>query len=223
MSELLQVQSDFDRIARLLETRREEPEPYDRFLLQQVPSPCGNLLEVGSGPGRMARLLAKRAEHVIGIDASRHMTSLAQSRSTSSPGPTFVCADFMAHDFGDQRFDCVFSVTTLHHMDAAAAVERIKCLLSPGGVVVIHDVRAVAGKSDLISSGLRATANGEIVHWLLQRVRNRGALARAWHDHGVSDTYLDMHGVNQLCAAHLPGARVFNHPLWRYTIVWKKS
>ena len=223
MSELLRVQSDFDRIARLLETRGEQDEPYDRFLLRQVPSPCERLLEVGSGPGRMARLLSKRAGRVTGIDASPQMVSLASARTPSGDNAHFICADFMTHDFGGERFDCVFSVTTFHHMSNVPALERMKTLLAPGGVLIVHDVRAVTGTRDLVASGLRATATGEILHWVAQRMRNRGELARAWHDHGATDEYLDMAGVRALCAAHLPGARIYNHPLWRYTIIWRPA
>jgi SAM-dependent methyltransferase len=220
MSHLHQVRSDFDRIAHLLETRRERAEIYDGFLLQQVPPQCTDLLEVGSGTGRMARLLAARAQRVTGMDASPQMTALASSRARSDDRVCFICADFMTHDFAHHRFDCIFSVTTLHHMPNGPALERMKSLLAPGGVLIIHDVRAVAGTRDLVVSGLRATATGEILHWVAQRMRNRGELARAWHDHGATDEYLDMAGVRALCAAHLPGAHIFNHPLWRYTIIW---
>jgi ubiquinone/menaquinone biosynthesis C-methylase UbiE len=220
---LEKIQSDFDRIARLLSTRPERPGPYDPFILRQVPEPCDSLLDVGSGSGRMARLLSARARSVLAIDASPAMTELARARSGSVASLRFLCADFMAHDFGHERYDCVFSVTTLHHLPHGAALERMKMLLKPGGVLVIHDLRATAGWRDWISSGVRATTSGEIIPWLARRLGNRGEIARAWRDHGATDEYLRMPAVRTLVAAHLPGARVIDHPLWRYTVVWRNA
>jgi SAM-dependent methyltransferase len=223
MSELSRIRSDFDRIARLMATRPEEPEPYDRFLLSRVPGRCDRLLEVGCGSGRMARLLTARARHVVGIDASPQMIEMGQSRSASFTSLQFVCDDFMTHPFGTAQFDCVFTVTALHHMEYVAALTRMKSLLAPGGTLIIHDVRAAAGPGDWLSSGVRAAARGEILRWVARRLRTRGELARAWSDHGASDEYLDMSRVRALCASHLPGAQVYNHALWRYTIVWNQG
>jgi SAM-dependent methyltransferase len=221
--ELERVRDDFDRIARLMASRPEQPEPYDRFLRAQVPGSCGRLLEVGCGSGRMARLLTAHARHVTAIDASPQMIELARARSRAFATLELVCADFMTYPFAEAQFDCVFTVTTLHHMAHAPALERMKTLLVSGGTLVIHDVRAVAGAGDWLTSGMRAVATGEVAHWMVQRARNRGELARAWRDHGATDTYLDMNGVRALADAHLPGTTVFNHALWRYTIVWRKT
>jgi SAM-dependent methyltransferase len=217
---LEKIQTDFDRIATLLARRPEKVEPYDDFLLQKVPDHCGSLLEVGSGAGRLGRLLTTRAETVVGIDASREMTALARARSQSYPTIRFECADFMEYPFGDARYDCVLSVTTLHHLPAGPALARMKSLLNPGAVLILHDVRAPSGIMDWIRSGLKATLTGEIRYWLWRRLSDRGDLSRAWRDHGSTEEYLQMEDVRSLCAEHLPGARVYSHPLWRYTIEW---
>jgi SAM-dependent methyltransferase len=219
---LEKIRADFDRIARFLAVRPEEPEPYDHLLLSMVPASCRELLEVGCGSGRMARLLAGRAHHVIGIDASAQMIELARARATGVPSLDFVCDDFMTHSFAGQEFNCVFTITTLHHLEYGPALGRMKSLLAPGGTLIVHDVRAAAGASDWLGSGIRATARGEIAGWLARRMRTRGGLAQAWRDHGATDRYLDISGVHALCAEHLPGATIHNHPLWRYTIVWRK-
>lgn len=216
------IRADFDRIALLLSRHGERAEPYDAFLLAQVPNPCSSLLEVGCGAGRLARILATRADHVLGIDASPEMIALARSRSGAVANLRFECVDFMTRDFGTSRYDCVFTVTTLHHLATAPALVRMKSLLTPGGRLIIQDVRAMSGKIDWLWSGFRATANGDVRHWWRRRVTGPRDLALAWQAHGVGESYLAMSGVCALCAEHLPGADVHNHPLSRYTIVWTK-
>jgi len=45
----------------------------------------------------------------------------------------------------------------------------------------------------------------------------------AWDRHGAGETYLALQEARALAARLLPGARVINHWLCRYTIVWDKA
>jgi hypothetical protein len=44
----------------------------------------------------------------------------------------------------------------------------------------------------------------------------------AWQRHCADETYLTLTEARELATRLLPGARVFYHWLWRYTIVWDK-
>ncbi len=217
---LAQIRSDFDHIARLAAERPEPGDPYEPFLLRLVPERCGDLLEVGCGMGRLSRALAARARSVIGIDLSDEMIRVARERGRDRAGLRFVCDDFLTHPFGDARFDCILSMALFHHLPAAPALDRMKSLLSPGGVLILHDVRAPESAADWVRSGVEAVATGQILGWLRRRLGESGALRRAWRDHGARDRYATIREVHALCRAHLPGARVFRHPLWRYTVTW---
>jgi hypothetical protein len=64
-------------------------------------------------------------------------------------------------------------------------------------------------------------------HLSIARATGNSALApkevrAAWEDHGKTDSYPTMPEVRALCAEILPGARVRQHLLWRYSIVWRK-
>lgn len=216
------VRADFDRIAGILSERGERAELYE-CMLGAVPANCRTLLDVGSGAGRFARLAAGHAGHVTGIDISPRMTELARARSTGYHNLRFVCGDFMQHPFDDASFDCVLSRATMHHLQWGPAVTRMKDLLAPRGTLIVHDVRALTGWRDRVWSGARAVAAGEIGPWIRHRFQDHGELAHAWHDHGASESYLTMADVHALSEAHLPGARVVCHPLWRYSVVWQKD
>jgi SAM-dependent methyltransferase len=216
---LEKVRADFDRIAALLESRAETAEAYEKYLLEQVPRDCASALDVGCGAGRMARLLASKSSHVVGIDASPNMINLARVRSADNSRIDFICADFMTHAFAG-RFDCVMSMTTWHHLPLAGALERMKSLVKPSGTLIIHDVRRLSGASDWISSGVRTAATGKAWFWARRQLGQRGELAHAWREHGAGEQYLRMPEVRAYCAACLPGAHTVNHALFRFTIVW---
>jgi hypothetical protein len=45
----------------------------------------------------------------------------------------------------------------------------------------------------------------------------------AWAAHERHDLYPTMTEVRALCASVLPGAKIKQHLLWRYSIVWEKA
>jgi SAM-dependent methyltransferase len=219
---LEKTRADFDRIAVLEAGHPETAHPYDAFLLSQIPPSCERLLEVGCGAGRLSRAAARRAASVTAIDASAEMIRLARRRSAGGPNIEFVCDDFMTCPLRAGAFDCILTVATLHHMNPEAALARMKALLSPGGILVIHDLRSPRGLMDWLWSGLAAVARGDAWSWIRSRLHESAELRSAWLDHGAGESYPTMPEVHGLCRRELPGARVHRHPLWRYTVVWTR-
>lgn len=216
------IRADFDRIARLMADEPERAERYERFVLHQIPAGSKRVLEIGCGAGRLARAIAARGVSVTGIDASPEMIRLARERSAGDARLELICGDFLVHPFESTRFDAVVSVATMHHLDWAPALARMTDLVQPGGVLLIHDLRAPENLSDWIRSGLSALGNGDAVWWIGSGLRQKPAVRHAWHDHGSRDHYLTLRQIDQLVATALPNASIHRHPLWRYTIVWTK-
>ena len=217
------IQADFDRIARLLAEEPERPDRYESFLLAQIPFRCRRVLEIGCGTGRLARALAARGAVVTGIDASPEMIRLARSRAPAHSALEFICGDFSVHPLGPGLYDGIVSVATLHHMPAASTLARMKNLLRPGGVLVLHDLRSLVGVGDWLRSGLVAVCNGDAAWWIRTRLQERRVVRAAWREHGSGERYLTMMEVRALCETTLPNARIYGHPLWRYTVVWTRE
>lgn len=217
------VKADFDRIARLIAEEPEHRDRYEAFLVARLPARGARVLEVGCGDGRFARLLAARGAAVLGIDASPEMIRLARERTPAGAPIEFVCGDFSVHPLGPESYDAVVSVATLHHLPSVPALSRMKGLLKRGGVLLIHDVRSFSGLGDGLRSGLAAILNGDAVWWLRNRLRENHALHEAWRAHGSRERYLEMDEVRALCETTLAGARIYGHPLWRYTVVWTRG
>jgi 2-polyprenyl-3-methyl-5-hydroxy-6-metoxy-1,4-benzoquinol methylase len=216
------VRNDFDEIARLADDGESGTDRYDRFLLSQVPVDALDVLEVGCGLGRLAAELATGNRNVVGMDVSREMIERARQEA-GGRRVSFVCGDFLEQDFGAQKFDCVISAATLHHMREDVAVARMAALLRPGGRLVIHDLRCDTGILEHVRTyvAFSQVALGRFIRtgW----PRKPRAVREVWERHGSGETYLTLQEARALAARLLPGARVISHWMCRYTIVWDKA
>jgi 2-polyprenyl-3-methyl-5-hydroxy-6-metoxy-1,4-benzoquinol methylase len=217
---LQRVRSDFDEIARLSDPHDEDTGRYDAFLLALVPENAKTILDVGCGMGRLTAQIATRDRHVVGIDLSSEM--IARAREKIHNGLSFVCADFLSHDFAARKFDCVITAAALHHVPIEAAFPRLLQLLAPNGRLILHDIRADAGMLDGIRSrfALVQVGLGRFV-----RTGNPGrprAVRDAWERHCAGETYLTLTEAQAMANGLMRGSRVYNHWLWRYTVVWDR-
>ena len=75
-----------------------------------------SVLDVGTGTGRAAIVLARRGAVVTGLDASAEMLAVARRRAEESHASvTFVSGDAHALDFPDRAFDAVVCLRVLMH------------------------------------------------------------------------------------------------------------
>lgn len=106
------------------------------------PSPIGNLLDIGTGTGRMLQLLAPGADRAIGLDASHAMLSVARAHLAREGlrGVELRQGDLHAPPFPRGGFDLVVMHQVLHYLDdPARAIEQAARLLSPRGRLLIVD------------------------------------------------------------------------------------
>jgi SAM-dependent methyltransferase len=216
------VREDFDEIARLADQYEGGTDRYDSFLLSLIPRAAVYMLDIGCGLGRLTAKLATDKREVLGVDLSPEMIARARQRVGATQRVSFLCGDFLAQDFGARTFDCVLSAAMLHHVPADLAVPRMVELLCPGGRLVIHDMRADAGMLDQIQShaALAQVAFGRLLRtgW----PRSPRVVREAWARHCAGETYLTLREAQALAHRWLPGARLYNHWLWCYTLVWDK-
>lgn len=230
------IQSDFDELAHLA-GGHSGSDRYDSLLLKLIPPEAKNILEIGCGSGRFTGLLANNAGGAIvgckvtALDLSPAMIAMARervaktaraARAAASGSVSFICGDFLEENFDALKFDCIITAATLHHISIDTAVPRMKELLIPGGTLIIHDLRSDDGAIDVARSYTAFAFDS--FRRLLQtgRLRQPRAVRRFWERHAAGETYLSVKEAKEMTARYLPGARVIDHWLWRYTIVWKK-
>ena len=101
-----------------------------------------NLLDLGTGTGRMLELLAPHAERGLGIDLSRQMLEVARSNleRTGASNCQVRQADITHLPYPEKSFDAVTIHQVLHFLDEpAAAIAEAARVLAPGGRLVVID------------------------------------------------------------------------------------
>jgi SAM-dependent methyltransferase len=216
------VRKDFDEIARLSDCHGGGADRYDSFLLSLVPIDAVSVLDVGCGLGRLTVKLAIHNREVTGVDLSPEMIARARKVDRGARHLVFLCGDSLERDFASQQFDCVISAAALHHMPENVGVPRMVELLRPGGRLVIHDIRSDAGLGEWVLSNFAFAQVAALRLMRTGRLRSPRAVRDAWARHCADEKYLTQREAEALAARLLPGARLFYHWLWRYTIVWDK-
>ena len=107
--------------------------------------PLGRLLDIGTGTGRIAELMAGRAEHVVGLDRSPEMLRLARARLQALPSDEWelLQGDFGALPFAPASFDTVVLHQVLHYAtEPAYPLAEAARVCRPGGRIAIVDLAA---------------------------------------------------------------------------------
>jgi SAM-dependent methyltransferase len=101
-----------------------------------------DLLDIGTGTGRMLEILAPRVEHALGIDQSREMLSVARvNLEQAGLANARVRRDDMYQlALPDASFDAVVIHQVLHYADRpAAAIAEAARVLRAHGILVLVD------------------------------------------------------------------------------------
>lgn len=138
---------DWDRL-RSLHVAESEVEQAMRKLL--TIAPLGNVLDIGTGTGRMIELFAPDAEKFTAIDNNGDMLRLARARLSSlelSPQHNgriqIMLGDFNALPLPDTSHDTILFHQVLHYAQAPEhVIAEAARVLSPGGRMMIVDFAA---------------------------------------------------------------------------------
>jgi ubiquinone/menaquinone biosynthesis C-methylase UbiE len=216
-----QIREDFDRIAVVTE-HSGAIAPYHDQLLGHLPPLCESALEIGCGTGTFTRRLAASTQRVVGLDLSPQMIRLAKERSVDCPNIEYMLGDLLQLTLPQESFGFVVSIATLHHLPTEQALVKMKSLVAPGGVLVIHDLVADDGLLDSGRSLIAIPVNMALRLWKSGKLRPPRAVRKVWAEHARMDVYLTLAEVKNLCERFVPGAKIQRHLLWRYTVVWQK-
>lgn len=100
-----------------------------------APLPNRRILDIGCGPGTLAKQLSEDGASVVGIDPGA--AALEQARA-AVPGARFEKASGEALPFPDASFDGAVMLNALHHVpNPAAALAEAARVLVPGGCLVV--------------------------------------------------------------------------------------
>ena len=114
--------------------------PIPEHIINTYFPPCGKILDVGCGYGRLTQQLSNTGFVVSGVDASQTMLAAAQQ---AAPECEFRCSTTML-PWGDQTFDGAILVTLLTSVpaecDQRQLVGEVLRVLKPGGHIFVSDM-----------------------------------------------------------------------------------
>ncbi|HZM77439.1 MAG TPA: methyltransferase domain-containing protein [Candidatus Limnocylindrales bacterium] len=143
--------------------------------------PGARVLEVGCGPGPVARALAgwPGVAEVVGVDPSPLFIAKARELAAGLPQVSFEVGDALSLPLKDSSFDVVVFHTTLCHIPGPerALAEALR-VLRPGGTLAIFDgdystTTVALSDGDPVQACVRAVLDG-LIHdrWLVRRLPN---------------------------------------------------
>ena len=165
-----------------------EREAWSRAFGAALPPGTREVLDLGTGSGNVALLLAADGYDVTGIDLSPGMLAQARAKLAGHPHPpTFLEADAANPPFAQASLDAIVSRYLLWTLrDAPTALRRWHELLRPGGVLVAVDGQWFEPEDD----GSAAPATPRQAHF-----------AEAYDEEAVDQLAFARAGVERICAA----------------------
>ncbi|MDP4023237.1 class I SAM-dependent methyltransferase [Methylobacterium sp. NEAU 140] len=130
-----------------------------------APLPGRQILDIGCGPGALARALAAEGAAVTGVDPGE--AALARARA-AVPGARFEAASGEALPFPASHFDGAVLLNALHHVpDPAKALTEAARVLRPGCALVVVEPLAEGSFFDALrpiedETEIRAAAQAAI-------------------------------------------------------------
>ncbi|MFG2196851.1 class I SAM-dependent methyltransferase [Streptomyces sp. NPDC048639] len=191
---------------------------YHRWIRRQLPKRFGRALDIGSGSGDLARLLARRATAVVAVDSDPVITAQAQKLTPAALPVTFTVADAAA-EIPAGPYDVITCVATLHHLPFDHALDCFGRHLAPGGTLVILGLSRAKDPMDRIL-GLIAIPANAAMGWLKNKGRpSPPPVSMTAPTRSADMTFED---IVRRTRDILPGARPRRRLFWRYTLVWKR-
>lgn len=131
----------YDDYQQRAERRDVDREAWAGIWRRALPAAPAAVLDVGTGSGHVACLLARLGYDVTGIDLADGMLDRAREHAARLPNPPRIeRGDAVAPDFPPESFDAVTGRYVLWTLrDPAGAADTWRRLLRPGGVVAMAD------------------------------------------------------------------------------------
>jgi len=125
------------------------PEQFDRFrprysadlfgaLISYAKiGPGSSVLELGPGTGQATEPVLNTGCDYHAIELGEHLFEFMKRKYGHLPNFHIVNGDFITHDFGDRRFDMVYSAATIQWIPEEVGFPKTFALLKPGGTLAM--------------------------------------------------------------------------------------
>jgi SAM-dependent methyltransferase len=99
-------------------------------------------LEIGPGTGQATEPFLKTGCSYLAIELGEHLAEYTKKRFHSYDNFHIVNADFETYDFGQQKFDLVFSAATIQWIPEKIGFPKVHDILKSGGTLAMFMTRS---------------------------------------------------------------------------------
>jgi 2-polyprenyl-3-methyl-5-hydroxy-6-metoxy-1,4-benzoquinol methylase len=188
---------------------------YHRYLLRQIPSRANRSLDIGCGLGLFARKLAERSTLVDALDVNEAVLAEAANLNFAA-NIAYINGNFLATDLPKAAYDVIVAIASLHHMDMAAALQKIRLLLHPSGKLIILGLYRGKTSIDFAYSTISIPLNFACKQW------HRTSTMRPTQIAPTRPAQLSLNQIQKISNTVIPGCRLRRHLFWRYSLIWQK-
>ena len=102
-----------------------------------VIGPGKSVLEIGPGTGQATEPVLRTGCEYHAIELGEHLYRKMNEKYGKLPNFNIVNDDFITHDFGDRKFDMIYSAATIQWIPEEVAFSKTYELLKPGGILAM--------------------------------------------------------------------------------------
>ncbi len=188
------------------------PEQFDRYRLRYSEElfaaliayagigPGKSVLELGPGTGQATEPILRTGCDYNAIELGEHLYAKMKEKYDHLENFHIVNDDFITHDFGEQKFDMIYSAATIQWIPEDIAFSKTFALLKPGGTLAMI----------LCSSDYKST--NEPLYEKIQSIYDQHFKPETWYkfggfdyDHATDYGYVDFerkdfYGVREMNA-----------------------
>ena len=116
---------------------RYSAELFDALIEYVTISPGKSVLELGPGTGQATDPILNTGCDYNAIELGENLYAKMVEKYGLYPNFNIVNGDFITHDFGDKKFDMIYSAATIQWIPEEIAFSKTFDLLKPGGVLAM--------------------------------------------------------------------------------------
>ena len=121
---------------------RYSPALFSDLIARAAIGPGRSVLELGPGTGQATDPILDTGCDYHAIELGERLCEMMVRKYGDRPNFHIVNDDFITHDYGDQRFDMIYSAATIQWVPEEVAFPKTFALLKPGGTLAMMLTRA---------------------------------------------------------------------------------
>ena len=121
---------------------RYSPELFEYLINRTKLDPEKTVLEIGPGTGQATEPILKTGCDYNAIELGENLYAKMRAKYDRFSNFHIVNDDFITHDFGQQRFDLIYSAATIQWIPEETAFSKTYELLKPGGTLAMMLTRS---------------------------------------------------------------------------------